>query len=107
MEVRIVVTVPVTVAGSITSSRGREEPEPDLLSLQVCQPGLLARVVHGRKPRRYVALFEHCFYLLVPNMFGLLQGRQGTVSPSGPSSFPLHDFVTGANPDTRCRNRCP
>ena len=56
----MVVTVPVTVAGSITSSRGREEPEPDLLSLQVRQPGLFACVVHGRKIRRSVTLVEHC-----------------------------------------------
>ena len=31
-EVCIIVTVPVTVAGSIASARGREKPQPDLLA---------------------------------------------------------------------------
>ena len=64
-EIRIVVTVPGTVASSVTASRRREEPEPDLLSPQACQPGLFARVVHGRKYRRSVTLFEQCIALLL------------------------------------------
>ena len=61
----MVVTVPVTVASSVTSSRRREEPEPNLLSPQICQLGFFARVVHGRKIRRSVTLFKHNVSLLV------------------------------------------
>ena len=58
-EIRIDVTVPVTVAGSVTAPRRRVEPEPDFLSPQVCQADLLAGVVHRSKIRRPITLFEH------------------------------------------------
>ena len=80
----MVVTVPVTVAGSITSSRGREEPEPDLLSLQVRQPGLFAGVVHGRKIRGSVTLVEHCAPPVL-EILEMLSDGYHPVGPSGPS----------------------
>ncbi len=82
----------MTVASSVTSSRGREEPKPDLLSPQVCQPGLFAGVVHGRKIRRSVTLFEHYVSFLALNILDLLPGGYRPVSIAGPSLFRLHEL---------------
>ena len=57
LEAGMVVTVPVTVAGSIPAAGRGEEPEPDLLSPKVRQPDIVAGVIDGCKVRRFIALF--------------------------------------------------
>lgn len=60
----MVVTVPATVAGSISTAGRGEKPEPDLLSREVRKPDLIAGVIDSREIRRHIALFYHSFLLL-------------------------------------------
>ncbi len=59
LEAGMVVTVPVTVAGSISAAGRGEEPEPDFLAGEIRQPDVVAGVVYGGEVRRFIALFWH------------------------------------------------
>ena len=82
LEIGVVVTVPVTVTGSIAAAGGREKPEPDLAAFQVGQLEFLARVVRRREIRRRVALFEHRGGLLMEYRNGQVIGPGQPVEPA-------------------------